>query len=126
MSTNYVIRAEDTSSQVVDGELLVINFETSFFYGLNRTATVVWNVLDSPRSASALAEILAGSFDADTETIGADIERLLSELVEEGLVVEEETAADGPGPTIDIAGGDWEPPSIERYERLDQLILSGE
>lgn len=126
MNTTYAIRVEGTSSQVVDGELLVINLDTSFYYGLNRTATAVWSSLGSPLSASALTEVLAGSFEADPETIGGDVERLLADLVEEGLVIETEAVAHVPSSTTEVPGGEWESPTLERYERLDQLILSGE
>jgi hypothetical protein len=126
MDTAYVIRAEDTSSQVVEGELLVINFETSYYYGPNRTASAVWGLLGSPRSTAAITEVLAGPFKTDAETIRTEVGRLLNEFLEEGLVMEAGGATGVQAPTADIEGGGWERPSIERYERLDQLILSGE
>lgn len=126
MTETYVVRREDTGSQLIDGELLVINFETSFYYGLNGTATAVWNLLAAPRTLEAVASRIATASGAPPETVAADVDELVGRMVKEGLV---EAGTADPVPAddvrIDMAAG-YASPTLERYERLERLILSGE
>jgi hypothetical protein len=48
------------------------------------TAGVVWELLETPHTVSSLVTALSRRYDAAPETIAADVERLVSELLDQG------------------------------------------
>ncbi|MGE0442485.1 MAG: PqqD family protein [Gemmatimonadales bacterium] len=56
------------------------------FYSLDAVAGRTWELLAEPRSVAALAEVLAGEYDAPVETIRSDLDELLAGLRRDGLV----------------------------------------
>jgi hypothetical protein len=85
----YVINPATAQWRIVDGEAVVVNVESSYYYGLNRTGTFVWRALsEAPRSAADLAADLSGAFHIDLARARADIDSLLQELSRENLVTE--------------------------------------
>lgn len=57
-------------------------------YLLNETAQAVWALLAQERELEDLARLLAEEYEAEEEELRGDVEALLAELVERGLVVE--------------------------------------
>ena len=54
---------------------------------LTGSAESVWRLLDRERTLGDLADDLASIYDAESSRIAADVEPVLSELVESGFVV---------------------------------------
>lgn len=67
--------------------MILAALDSEGFEGLSETAAEVWRLLDVPRSAPQVAEILGRSYEAPPDTIGEDVERLLGDLVRRGFVV---------------------------------------
>jgi len=125
MAERYGVRAENTATQEIDGEAVVINLDTYHYYGLNRTATLVWAMLhDGGRERADLVEGLAGAFALLPEATAADVDRLIEGLLDEGLI--HATDAVAPSGFAVAIDGDYVPPRLERHGKLDQLMLSGE
>lgn len=123
--SRYAVRADHTAEQLIDGEAVVINFETYHYYGLNQTATAVWALLkDGGRERDELAAALAAALDAPATAVSADVAALLDALVAEGLIETTTIAATAPA-TIAI-DGPYVSPHMEKHGKLDQLMLSGE
>jgi hypothetical protein len=53
---------------------------------LSETATVVWELLGTPRTLGSLVDLLAEAYAAHRENIAADVELLVEELIERGWV----------------------------------------
>jgi hypothetical protein len=125
MSGRYAVRGAHTADQLIDGEAVVINFETYHYYGLNRTATAVWSLLkDGGREPAEVAETLAAAFQAPAHVVAADVAAIVDALVAEGLV--EATAEATAAPASLPPSGAYVAPHVERHGKLDQLMLSGE
>ena len=124
MTDTYVVPMDRVASRVLDGEAVVINLESGVYVGLNGTATAIWQQIEAaPRSVDALAAALASAYGAAPGEVEADVRFFLEILATEGLV-----SADGdPTPVDGIVGdGPYLAPMAERYESLDELMLSGE
>ena len=121
----YIVCADRTAAQDIDGEVVVINFDTYHYYGLNRTGTAVWNLIaPGGRTADEIAAAVAAAFGVTPALAMPDILTLLARLVDEGLAQKTSTAAEPPA--VLPPGGPYEAPVLEKHEKLDQLILSGE
>ena len=124
MSTTYAIAPDRVASRILDGEAVIINLDTGVYFGLNPSATALWSLLEAaPRSVDALSEALARAHGADVAEVGADVRFFLDGLERNGLLVEGGSAE--PVDAID-AGSLYLAPVLDRYDTLDELMLSGE
>lgn len=70
-----------------DGETVFLNLTSEQYYGLDATATQMWQALAQSDSVADAHEALLQDFDADPDTLRADLLRLLRRLLERGLLV---------------------------------------
>jgi hypothetical protein len=70
----------------VDDEIIVMRLDNGEFFALSGTAAAVWRLIDGKRDRSALLAELADQFAADEKQIEADVDELLGQLIESGLV----------------------------------------
>ena len=56
-------------------------------YTLNAVGGDVWNLLDGRRNVKALVEALGEEYEVEFETLSADVQLLLADMLQEGLVV---------------------------------------
>jgi hypothetical protein len=69
----------------IDGQLVALDMNTGTCFGLNRVATRIWQLIEAPTSARAIAEVLVAEYDVTPETCTAQTLDLLQELAEIGL-----------------------------------------
>ena len=79
-------RVSSLPFQKMNDEVLVVDPRTREVHLLNVTATRIWDLLETPRTAGEIALVLAEEFDAPAEVLRADVEASLSELGAKGLV----------------------------------------
>jgi hypothetical protein len=110
---------------VLDGEAVVINLDTGAYFGLNATASVLWGLLEAgPGSTESLAGALAAAHDHDLAEVTADVRFFLEGLERDGLIVTTDAPAGLPSSLP--GAGPYLAPIAERYDTLDELMLSGE
>lgn len=79
-------RVSSLPFQKMHEEALVVDTRTREVHLLNVTATRVWDLLETPRTAEQLLSVLTEEFDAAPEVLRADVQALLSEMGAKGLV----------------------------------------
>jgi erythromycin esterase-like protein len=125
MAERYVVRTDQTAAQRIGPEAVIINFETYYYYDLNRTGTAVWDLLlEGGRDRDELSGALAAAFKTPVETVSRDVDALVDQLLAEGLIATSPAAAGTPA-VVHLTGA-YVAPLLEKHEKLDQLILSGE
>lgn len=75
------------------GAIAILDTERGQFYSLNEVGGRVWELLREGTTFGAIVARLCGEYDAEQETIGMDVARLLEHLAAAGLVFPE--AGDG-------------------------------
>jgi len=43
LSKKYRINESKAISETIDGEAIIVNLDTGFYYSANKTATIIWN-----------------------------------------------------------------------------------
>jgi Coenzyme PQQ synthesis protein D (PqqD) len=125
MSDIFAVPTDQVAARVMEGEAVVINLDSGVYVGLNRSGTVLWGLLETgPRSSRALADALAQAYGVSAQEVIVDVGFFLDGLEREGML----TAADGVGIPVEVVEdtGAYLAPMAERYESLDELMLSGE
>lgn len=117
--------------RLVDGEAVIVHADTSAYYGLNSSATFIWeSILAEPLAARELAERVGARFGVAGDAAERDVESFLAALEAEGLV-RETTNAGAADARAALASqpaspARYEPPRLDRFGELEQLVLSGE
>lgn len=79
-------RAEGQLEAEVNGEVVLMSIERGTYYGLDEIGSDIWHRLAEPTRFADLCRALAGSYDAAPDVIARDVEALLVELRDQGLI----------------------------------------
>lgn len=81
-------RSESAMARTVDDEVVILDVPSGRYYGLNDVGALIWDRLDGTTDRTALVDAVTAAFDVDRDTAGRDIDTLLDELYDAGLVVD--------------------------------------
>lgn len=79
--------AEHLAWQMIGGEAVVIDLHSGIAIGLNRTASMIWTLLED-HDAGEIAAALAERFSIATDTATDDLREFASLMCARGLLVE--------------------------------------
>ena len=98
LSDHQVIEADKQQvSCGLDGEAVILNLQKGVYYGLNRVGARIWELLQQPRTVADLRSLLVKEFNVEPARCAQDLEALLGELSNHGLIeVRDGTAAQAP------------------------------
>ena len=71
------------------GEVVLLNLQSGVYYGLDPVGARVWQLLTQSRGVDDVCATLIDEYDVSAETLRADVQRLIGELSEKGLVIVE-------------------------------------
>lgn len=130
MAIRYSVDDANVAWRVTDDEAIVLHADSSAYFGLNRSGTLLWiQLAERPMTVDQLATWAQHHFTGTPATLRHEINTFIEQLeagtllgAEEGGSADEaqdEAASSGPA----IA---WEAPVAECFGELEKLILSGE
>jgi Coenzyme PQQ synthesis protein D (PqqD) len=70
----------------LDGETVLLNLETEKYFGLDSTATRMWELVTHLPRIEAAYDSLSDEFDVKPELLRAHLAELLDQLIENGLL----------------------------------------
>lgn len=76
----------DVVSRVVAGEALIVDLKSGRYFGLDPVGTRIWELIAAGRTFGGILDGLLAEFEVGVDQARADLERLLGELAEKGLV----------------------------------------
>lgn len=78
--------AESVVFRELDGEAVILNLDTGTYFGLDDVGTCIWQRLDRRESVDAVVAALVAEYDVAPETARADVDRLIAQLIDKGLL----------------------------------------
>lgn len=120
---SYRINEKNVAHEILEGEAILIQFETGHYYSLKETAAQVWASLTA---GATVGEIIATFQNATTE-VAESIQSFLARLAEEGILSpvddgEAATRTETALPAPDSVA--FAPLVFEKYNDMQQLLLS--
>jgi hypothetical protein len=79
-------RNPDVAWRRVEGEAVLVDLKTSRIYTLNPTGTRLWELLGEGHNSADIEATLLGEFDVAAADLHREVDRLLGELTEAGLI----------------------------------------
>lgn len=73
-------------SREVGEETVILSLESGNYFGLNAVGGVIWKGLAGAQSRAEIVEAVVARFDAPAETVEADLDALIGQLTERGLL----------------------------------------
>ena len=124
MSRIYRVDEPKVISETFENEIVAVNFDSGSYYGMTKAAVVIWDLLKQGASAETMVRHLASRYDAEPAVIAESMDRFLTRLREQELIVEME-AEDAAGGTEypQNARRPWEPPELSVYDDMQDLLL---
>jgi hypothetical protein len=71
----------------LSGEVVLLNLQSGVYYGLDSVGSRVWQLLMESRGIDDVCATLLNEYDVSADALRADVERLVGELTDKGLVI---------------------------------------
>jgi hypothetical protein len=86
-----LIRSRSVVARVVAGETLIVPIrgkvgDLASIYRLNGTGSLIWRLLESPRTIGELGAVVAKEFEVTPEMANRDVQEFVGEMKSVGLV----------------------------------------
>lgn len=129
MQARYRVNSPDVASQIVDGEAILIHFDTGSYYAADGSGGEVLDLIERGRSISEIVDDFAIRYAVAPSEIESAVAKFLDQLLVEQLVVPamdatidgeitagRATASSGPG------SARFQPPTLEKHSELEDLL----
>jgi hypothetical protein len=118
MEPSFQVSTGKIAHQNIDGEIIVIHFDTGDYYSLTGTGAALWEMMvAAPQNLASMRGRFAG-WDATAE---AAVGKFLDVLVGEGLI----HAVDEPaGRTVGGQAMPFAEPVLEKYSDMKTILLA--
>jgi len=132
MATRYCVDDANVAWRVTDDEAIVLHADSSAYFGLNRSGTLLWvRLAKGPITVDQLTAWSRHHFTGAPATLPDEIATFIDQLQAGNLLrVEDVPGTSESGSEDEDVGADmtipWEPPVAECFGELEKLILSGE
>lgn len=78
----------DVLMRDLGGEAVILNLKSETYFGLDEVGTRMWALLTTAPSIEAAFEILRVEYDVAPERLRDDLEALIGQLLEKGLLAQ--------------------------------------
>jgi hypothetical protein len=123
------LRANDAecAAKVLEGEAVIINLLNGTYYSLDKAGAVVWELAASGGTIGEIVGGVTSRYDVDASRAREDVERLVSELVAERLLVQADGTTNG-APAVTSSGPaangrlPYDVPTLTTYRDMADLL----
>jgi hypothetical protein len=79
-------RSDTAMARRVDDDVVILDITSGQFFGINDVGGLVWDLLEHDTTRNALVDAVTAEFDVDSQQAGDDIDALIAQLSNAGLV----------------------------------------
>lgn len=87
LQKRYIQNKEIIQSKIGE-EVVMLDVESGFYFGLNSVASIIWGMLEKEISFSELIDQLLSQFDVDRQLCEQDTQELLDQLLDKHIIRE--------------------------------------
>jgi hypothetical protein len=110
-------------SEVIDGEFVVVHFESGCYYSIRGTGADVCRLLSAGYALQEIISRLATHHQLSESQVGPEVRQFVARLVEEGLLAPASEDGQQHGP-VELSDAPYAAPSFEKFDDMaDQLLL---
>lgn len=79
--------SDSVLSREVADETVILDTAGGTYYGLDEVGTRIWELLRDGRSLGEVETVLLGEYEVEADELALDLERLVGEFLEQGLLL---------------------------------------
>ena len=83
---SVLVQDRELKTADLDGEVVVLSVRVGCYFGFNRVATEIWNMLGEPCRVGRIFDALCERHEIDVQTLTRDVMPFLQTLIEHHLV----------------------------------------
>jgi hypothetical protein len=83
---SVAVASSDLVSANLDGEVVILGFNSGSYYGLDQVGVFVWNLLQEPRKVADIRDAIFDQYDVELVQCERDLLALLMELADKQLI----------------------------------------
>lgn len=83
---NYYIQNKEVIQSRIGDEIVMLDVESGFYFGLNSVASVIWDMMKKEVGLEFMIQELMKKFDIDRATCELDTLELLNQMVEKKII----------------------------------------
>ena len=121
----YRINEPDASAETFEEEVLAINLSNGHYHSIRGTGVAMWKLLISGHGEEQVVQAIRATHTDIPETLEADVQAFVKQLVDAGLLVEHvgavPTTSATPSASADAAR--YSPPVFESHLDMQELLM---
>ena len=111
------------AAKVIDGEAIIMNLTNGAYYSMDGVGGQMWHGIELGQPGDVIVERIALRFGADAARVRADFDRLVAELVKEGLILEAEVDSAPTAPADgSLSDTGYIAPILNKYTDMADLL----
>jgi hypothetical protein len=121
--SRFIPNEDECAAKVIDGEAVLINLSNGTYYSMDRSGGFIWALIAEGRSVDEIVDGVVSSYDVDRGRAMADVQRLITELASEKLVMP--AVGEGLVSSPVIAGSEkqtYDEPRLNSYRDMADLL----
>jgi hypothetical protein len=124
----YRIKTPEVIYETIEGETVIVNLENGLYYSLHsETGVDAWTLIEAGLDFPTMSAYLAHRYTQNDQIVSSALRDFIILLQQEGLIEVDQRTQDSPVASPDMAlktpVGVFEPPSIERFSDMQDLLL---
>jgi hypothetical protein len=81
-----IVLSDDVISHEVSGETVLLDLASENYFGLDEVGTRIWQLIQENGDLEFIVKTLLDEYDVAEDTLKADVEKLLTEISDLGLI----------------------------------------
>lgn len=131
LSLRFHVNRPKVVHEILDGEAVIIDFNTGNYYSLDDVGTAIWSFIQQGASLSEILEGLAGRYEGERAKMESGLRNFLADLKRENLIVAANSNEAGstaqPERRAETGSGSdksrFKVPKLYRYSDMQELLL---
>ncbi|MFC1575589.1 PqqD family protein [Gemmatimonadota bacterium] len=118
------------AAQVIEGEAVLINFETGSYYSARGIGAEIIDLMRAPRSMAEITGAITNGDPAQNQLLGARVSGFIGKLLDENLAVSHDEGSEvqgGPESSLADENGQFcdpvDIPALDKFTDLEDLLL---
>jgi hypothetical protein len=83
----YSINSDRVVWRDIEGEAVILNLDTGYYYNLNAIGSLIWRLLDEKKDISKIIETISKDYNISVNRAKKDLDSLISDLKKEKLLL---------------------------------------
>ena len=127
MDRMFVVNAPSVVSEIIDGEVIIMNLKSGNYYSSDKVGAVVWSWIEAGRTEHEMNQLAVARYRATQEQVHSDLQAFLGRLLAEGLVRETTLAQNGASGDLGVPPAESDEifvaPELCAYTDMKDLLL---